>query len=288
MESVDRDATTEAFTKVLFPDLLTLKQMAYFRLLIAAIILGMSIHIMLGPGWTQETTYRKGSKLLRTPNMIRGIKTMCPFTSMSWNLLGASFTMSGIIALRVANEVAEGKDGSSAQISPWILRSALILWEMSAPFTLLVAAVIRYAIWPAVLHEKADTSNLKSFRNILMHNANVLFAMLETSLLGGVKVRFRHIAFAPIFGCMYVIFSWLMVFQWNTRDKGPQFIYFFFDTTLSDGKTATLALLMLLLVLIVFYAIFVSAEPHTSGHGKLHYRPRILCARCMQSIHAFQ
>jgi len=256
LESLDRDATPEVFTQILFPNLLSVRQLALCRLTIAAIIWIMSIRTIMGPGWVQETTYRPHSKLLRTPNTLRGIRTMFPFTSVSWNILGIYFTLSGLITLRAADPGPHGLN--RFPLSPWLLRTAMVTWEVSAPCTLLVAAVIRYAIWPTVLAAKANTANLKTFRNIMMHNANVLFAATEVALLGGVPVWPRYLVFAPLVGCAYVLFSWLMVHSWNTPDKGPQFIYFFFDTTL--GLDATKALLVLLLVLVAFYALFCGAE----------------------------
>ncbi|GKY94289.1 hypothetical protein MPSEU_000394700 [Mayamaea pseudoterrestris] len=262
IQSIDQDATIATFTNIIFPSFLSLRQLAYIRLAIAASIWALSIQTILGPGWAQETTYRAGSKLVKAPNQLRGIKTMYPFTSVAWNLLGASFTLSGYIALQAAIQMEsssnEMKDLSGLSLSPWLLRSALILWEIAAPFTLLVATVIRYAIWPAVLKVKDSTANLKTFRNIMMHNLNVLFAMLEIALMGGVRVRLEDIAFAPLVGCMYVLFSWFMVNKWNESTKGPQYIYYFFDTTL--GKAASIALVMLLVVLMAFYALFVSVE----------------------------
>lgn len=84
---------------------------------------------------------------------------------------------------------------------------------------------------------------------------NVLFALSEVALMSGLKVHPRHFAFGPIVGCFYVIFSWSAVHLWNKPEHGPQFIYFFFDTTL-PGFFPTMAILVLLAVLATFYGIF--------------------------------
>ena len=92
-----------------------------------------------------------------------------------------------------------------------------------------------------------------------MHNMNVLFALSETALMGGLKVYPRHFVFGPVIGCLYVVISWAMIHQWNKPEYGPQFIYFFFDTTL-PGYTTTIALLALLTVLATFYGIFCACD----------------------------
>ena len=192
------------------------------------------------------TAYQPGSKLISVPNRLSGIKTMMPFTSLSWNLLGMSFSLNAYIAAQGA---------ASQPVNIWILRAAVILWEVAGPFTLLVAAVIRYAIWPALLRGKRDTAGLKHWRNVMMHNMNALFAVSEAALFGGLDVKWSHFAFGPLVGAAYVLFSWIMVHQWNKPEHGPQYIYFFFDTTLPGYKT-TIALLLLLLTLTIFYGIF--------------------------------
>jgi hypothetical protein len=248
MESVDRVATVETFTRRVFPDLITVEQMAYIRLAIAGVIWATSFHTMfLSPGWIQTTNYLKGTRLLRAPNTLYGIKTMYPFTSWAWNMLGVSFTLSGYIALQ-------------QEASPLLLRLALFFWEASAPFSFLVATVIRYAIWPGVLKGDGDTTNLKKLRNKLMHNANVMMSLTEAALLGGLPVHWKHVSIGPLVGVAYILFTWAMSTSWNDTSKvGPQFIYFFFDTTL-PGYTPTIALLVLLFVLMLFFSFFAACD----------------------------
>uniref|UniRef100_A0A7S3L2B7 Uncharacterized protein n=1 Tax=Amphora coffeiformis TaxID=265554 RepID=A0A7S3L2B7_9STRA len=257
-EDIDQVATVDTFTTVLFPDFMNAQALAYIRLLIALSVAFTSFHVaVLTNGWEQITSYMPGSKLLSAPNRLSGLKTMFPFTSLSWNLLGLSFALHAYIAF----QGAAGKP-----VDRWILRTALIVWEIAAPFTLLVAAVVRYAIWPAVLRTTGKTKELKSWRNVMMHNINVLFALAEAALLGGVKVQWSHFAFAPLVGCLYVIFSWAMVMQWNPKN-GAQYIYFFMDTTL-PGYTSTIAMLMLLAVLTTFYAIFCVGDQFLAVSGQ--------------------
>lgn len=249
-ESIDEAAKMENFTAVVFPDLMNVHTIAYIRLLVALSIGYTSFYVaVLSDGWEQITSYLPGSKLVSAPNKLTGIKTMCPFTSLSWNLLGLSFAFNAYIAAQGAAE---------NPVDQWVLRLAVILWEIAAPFTLLVAAVVRYAIWPAVLRTTGKTKELKNWRNVMMHNINVFFALSEAALMGGLRVHWSHFAFAPLVGAFYVLFSWAMVMQWNPQN-GAQYIYFFFDTTL-PGYTCTISLLVLLAVLTVFYGIFCAFE----------------------------
>eukprot|EP00541_Cyclophora_tenuis_P009597 CAMPEP_0116563556 /NCGR_PEP_ID=MMETSP0397-20121206/12800_1 /TAXON_ID=216820 /ORGANISM="Cyclophora tenuis, Strain ECT3854" /LENGTH=208 /DNA_ID=CAMNT_0004090015 /DNA_START=174 /DNA_END=799 /DNA_ORIENTATION=+ len=180
-------------------------------------------------------------------------------TSWSWNLLGLSFAMSGYIAYTAASE---GMDPPS----PWFLRIALLMYETAAPQTLLVSAVVRYAIWPRVLAGTGDTKDLRHPRTLLWHNANSAIALLEAAFLGGLPVLMSHVAIAPMFGIAYILFSWVMAPYWRP-DCGPQFIYFFMDTTL--GKGNAIAIMILLMVLMVFYGLFAIASTLLAGSGIL-------------------
>ena len=186
---------------------------------------------------------------------MRGYRTQLPFTSWAWNLLGISFLLNGLIALWIAND-------KEVYVTPWLLRAALLVYETAAPTTLLVACVVRYAIWPRVLEASGDSAQLKGFQALVMHNVNVFMALTEVSLLGGLPVRFSHCSVAPMFGLVYILFTWIMIPRW-TPGEGPQFIYFFFDTTLGV-KFMFIALLALLLVLMSFYGLFGAIDQSLS------------------------
>ena len=193
---------------------------------------------------------------------MKGFRTQLHFTSWAWNLLGISFALNSAIALMVAY-------GMGDKLNPWLLRAALLIFEVAAPNALLVACVIRYAIWPRILSSGGSTTQLRHWRTLLWHNANVIMALTEVSLLGGLPVRFSHFAVAPLFGIVYILFTWYMTPYWV--EEGPQFIYFFFDTTL--GYTTTIALVILLLVLMTFYGLFVVGDQlldHLGGGPIVH------------------
>lgn len=92
-----------------------------------------------------------------------------------------------------------------------------------------------------------------------------MIALGEVFLLGGLPVRWSDVSVGPLFGCAYVIFSWSMAARWvDMKLYGPQFLYFFFDTTL-PGYTHSIVLACLLAVLMVFYALFASIEVVLKG-----------------------
>lgn len=155
LEKLDEAAKMETFARVIFPELLSLTAMSYIRAAIAACIWTVTFQMVTSKGWIQSTTYKTGSKLKIVPNHLVGIKTCFPFTSVSWNLLGIAFTLSAYISF-------QGAQGQT--VAPWVLRIALASWEVAAPNSLLVASVIRYAIWPGVLAKGMPTTNLKSVR----------------------------------------------------------------------------------------------------------------------------
>jgi hypothetical protein len=277
-DDLDAVATVDVFTHRVFPHHLSLLGLALLRGSMALLIWGTSLHLIyFSQGWTQITSYLKGSKLRMVPNQLSGWKTMFPFTSWSWNFLGLYFTLSSYIAYTAATT------SNSNKIHPYLLRSALIAWEIAGPNALLVANVIRYAIWPAVLKANTSSENLKKFRNILMHNSNVAMVLCELALWGGVPVYGSHFSVAPLVGCAYILMTWNFTFFWNRREEGPQFIYFFFDTTL-PGYTPSLALLALLAVLTFFYALLASANQLVTAGGGLVARVLFVLVGCSVSM----
>ena len=251
VESLDKMATIQGFTKRVFPELMSLRTLAMIRLSIATIALSLTIYLILGPGWQVFSNYKPHSKLRREFIQLKGLGTLCPFTSWCWLFLGLSFLLNGTIALAVDMDRTD-------LIEPWMLRTAIVLWELCAPFALLVSTVIKYAIWPVVL-AGGKPHNLAGFRNQLQHNFNSIFALVEVALLGGIKVNFTHLSLATMVGIIYILFSWVMaVTYYGNKEVGPQYIYWFFDTTL--GKTTTIALILLLVALTTFFGIFAGLE----------------------------
>lgn len=199
-EEIDQVATLQTFTKAQ-PWIGSALNLAIVRGVIALSIWATTLHVLLGPGWTQITNWKPGSKLKRNAKItLKGIKSMFPFTSWSWNLLGISYTLNALIA----GCVATGNDQWIGTVpNNALLRTALIAWEIAAPCAILVSTVIRYAIWEMVLHGSGDTTNLKAFRNVMMHNFNSVFVLAEVAMLGQLPVRFSEVSLAPLLGVVY-------------------------------------------------------------------------------------
>lgn len=253
-EQIDEIATISTFARA-EPWIGGVWQLGLIRLCIASSIWATSLHILCGPGWHQVTKWKPASKLKSGATIkLSGIKTMFPFTSWSWNLLGLSYTLNAFIALCVATQ----QDAWIVELKHnWLLRFSLIIWEIAAPCAILVSTVVRFAIWEMVLKGGGDTANLKSFRNIMMHNINSVFVLMEVALFGALPVRYIELSLAPLFGVCYVLFTWSMSLRWSPGN-GPQFIYYFFDTTM--GKVTSISLLALLCALLLFYVLFATAR----------------------------
>ena len=178
------------------------------------------------------------------------------FTSWCWNVLGISFAVSGFITLYVEENQ---KHYSFDEISRFpqmklLLRSSLLLFEIAGPLSMLVSFVVTNVLWPQALRGGSETKSFKRIPILIQHNANSIMSLVELGFLGVLPVRFTDLALAPIFGVIYVFFSWSMRFYWVPSGE-PQFLYFFLDTTL--GKTSTIALVILVGILVVSYAVFV-------------------------------
>jgi hypothetical protein len=192
---------------------------------------------------------------------IKGIRQLYPFTSWSWNVLGMYFALSAYAGWTVATTPQSSSAGAAFVAShdnEWLFRITLILWEIAAPCALLVSAVVTYAIWPATLKKLGNPGVLTTPVSLLQHNVNVIMALMEVALLGGLPVHMRHISLPILFGVTYIFFTWSIRNVWNPRG-GSAFLYFFLDTTLGT-KTTTMALFALLAALLLFYSIFSGIE----------------------------
>jgi hypothetical protein len=250
LESIDNVATPELFTRRVFPSLLSLEGLILIRFAYFLVIATVTIQVAcFTDGWQLRTSYLPSSKLRKSIITMSGIRTQMPYTSVTWNMLGLSFGLSSYIGLMVRM----GYD-----VDPWILRVGLLVWETVAPNTLLVSAVVRYAIWPVAIRNGTSAS-CSHWRALVWHNANSAMTLLETALLGGMPVLSGHASLSILQGALYTIFAWLYMHKWTPDEKGrPHFIYFFFDTTL--GKTTTMALQILIGVMIAFHFMFVVAR----------------------------
>jgi hypothetical protein len=190
-------------------------------------------------------------------------------------VLGVGFGVSSYITYRQMMILSLDSEQQHQQmmtavrgVDPTLVKLGLILWEVSAPMTLLIGAVVKYALWPAVVKQHGNGGTFLTPRALLLHNGNVLMAVCEVSLLGGLPVRFSHLSISVLYGCAYIVFTWLIQLQWRNGD-GPAFIYFFMDTTL--GWEHTISLYALLTTLMIFHGLFCAIESllEFTGHNVL-------------------
>lgn len=269
MASIDEIATAETLLRVNFPHLLSVTHVAFLRLFLGAVMVGDTLYAFFYGAWEQDTDYYQPYSRLKVVRGIRfrgawrpggslgsGLMTLSSFTMWAWALQGMTFLLTGSLPLSLQYY---GTAGSSAQAPQWLYRIALLGWEISAPTSLLVSVVVKYVLWPMALAQQEGENNAKLLKHpgaLLEHNWNVIACLLEVAVLGGLPVRGVAWAAAPLFGLVYVLFSYAMMHAWAPPAAGPQFLYPFLDTTLGVGTTACLLALLAVLVL-AFGAFFV-------------------------------
>mmetsp|Transcript_17341 Transcript_17341/g.21634 ORF Transcript_17341/g.21634 Transcript_17341/m.21634 type:complete len:316 (-) Transcript_17341:115-1062(-) len=249
--SLDRIATIEAFTSAAF-DFISMEMIAAVRLCFAAVGVGTTTHMIMYHTAETSTNYRPGSLLKSIPIRLKGLRTQSYFTPWAWGLLTLSFLLSGTVPLLAFL-------GREDLITPRLLRVSLVTFEMAAPTEFLVAFVVKHAIWPGTLQSaqnknvcKDPTANLKTFSSLMMHNGCICMLLIEIALLGRIPFLLSHIALAPLLGLVYILFAWYSADKW-IPGQGPQYLYFFLDTTLGWGTT--FAIVVLLCVLFGSYVI---------------------------------
>lgn len=258
VDKIDEVAILETWTRRVFPSLLSLKALGWIRIAIAISIWATMYETVTSEGWIQTTVYNPRSRLQRGVQLhMKGVRTLFPFTSWCWILLGVSFSCHGGLALAV-EYIGEDFVLEFLQASPWILRSLLLIWQTTAPCAFLVSSVIRYAIWDVVLNGPGTTDGLKHFRNIMSHNANSVFVLAEVALLGGLPVRLSEMYLGPLYGSAYIWMAWSLTDFWAPKKCGPHFIYFFLDTT--RGWSSTAALVALTSVVTLFHFILAVSK----------------------------
>jgi hypothetical protein len=186
-----------------------------------------------------------------------GIRSQIMFTQWSFNLLTLSFLLNGLITLSIAyKEEHNGRELEFLKplMSKASLRCAILLFEIAAPVSMLVSSMTKYVLWPQALRGPHGSVNLRKPLAIIQHNFNVIVTVLEVGVLGHMPIRIEDAVIAPIYGCVYVLFIWALK-DHLADNKEPQFVYFFFDTTL--GKKWSLSVLLgLLSILLFFFLVF--------------------------------
>ena len=273
IESLDDYATVETFTHCKFPNYLSLWRMGLLRLCIGGIIFSLTIYLVfVSEGWDLYANYLPHTKLQRVVIKITGVRALCAFTSCAWLLLGMGFISRGLICVAYSLVVEQQQqeqqhdDGDVYKnmirmfqtyiLHPktWFLRLTFMAWELAAPFAMLTSVISKYVLWPQAI-KGGKPHNLAGIRNQLQHNWNSIFVFVEVALLGGIPVCLQHISLATGFGVCYMLFTWITgKYYFGSPTVGPQYLYFFMDTTL--GKVTTYAMLGLLCAMTLLYFLF--------------------------------
>jgi len=126
-----------------------------------------------------------------------------------------------------------------------------ILFEISFPIAFLVSLVVTYVLIPSGKKSGVPVHVFFHLVPLLMHNANVLFMMIEFNY-NSIPFNFHHFTFMLLYALAYVFFSWIW-FQY----KGI-FYYFFLDYA---SPYAILWYIGLLIgVLVLFFGGYVCNE----------------------------
>ena len=282
LQSIDKYATIETFTSTIFkngPFALPPIALAIIRLSFAFTCLYTTM-AKIKTGSQFKIVKLPGSKLNGGMIYIRGWRTQGFYTSWGWNLLGISFFLGGVIPLLV---VIGREDVLHAY--PWILRGALICFEIAAPSALLTSFLVTYALWPKayVDHGESGTIGFRGWIGLMQHDANTAFVLAEVCLIGGLPVKLGHATCAPLFAGVYQVFLWCMMNVWD-KETGPFFPYFFMDTTL--GWKTTLFMVILLSVIGFFFILFAMLDKfmlmiEDSGRGSF---PNVICVAILSYL----
>jgi hypothetical protein len=128
---------------------------------------------------------------------------------------------------------------------PWLIEAAQIAFELALSFAFLVTTIVTFVLYPTAVKENHDMDLFFQFRVLMMHNANLLFMIVEL-LLCPSKFNFAHFPFAMIFGLSYVVWSWYVA------GKVGYFLYFFINY---NYKHVLLSYTLLILTLISYFGL---------------------------------
>lgn len=246
---MDEISNKEVLLHVNFPDILSIRHVACLRLLFGSVMIFDSLYAVLWGKWEQDTDYYYPYSTLKvvrgmpfrgfmySGSVTSGLLTLSSFTMWAWTLEGFTFMLLGGIPLYL-DMMEPSREG--AEVSVWWYRVAMIGWEICAPTSLLVSSIVTYVLWPMALQQGENNAKLlKHPGAMLEHNFNVLTCLTEVALLGGLPIRYQDFVYAPLFGLVYVFFTYAMMHSWAAPECGPQFMYPFFDTT-SKSKAVAL------------------------------------------------
>jgi len=121
-------------------------------------------------------------------------------------------------------------------MSQTLLCVAWILYELSFSTAYLVTVVVTFVLIPGGKAKGIPVDIFFKRAPLCLHNLNVIFILTET-FLNKLDFEWAHFPFIILFGCAYVLFSWVWL-----HTKGFVF-YFFLDYTRKDALFLHIGLL---------------------------------------------
>lgn len=184
-----------------------------YRSLFALVVLVTNSYVLFdSAGLTMTLSTRTGSSV---SVHIKHLERFTTFTVWSWTLIGVYF---GIVSL--CSIITVYLPGWT--VPQLLLQFAWILFEVQFSISILITVVVTFVLIPGGKSRGLPVNNFFKITPLLMHNANVIFMLVE-SILNDIPFQMNHIPFALLYGLTYVAFSWAW-FQY----KGV-FYYFFLD-----------------------------------------------------------
>jgi len=263
----DADINVDVIAQPLFPTIMSVHTLAMIRLGFAAILLSTTFVRFYRTGHNLSVPYLKQSKVVKRLINADRIRSQIMFTQWCWNTLTISFLLNGFIALQYHyhNENPNRQSGNT----PLLLQNstvklAIMIFEIAAPTSMLVSTVTKYVLWPQALKSNPQGSiNLRKPIAILQHNLNVVGTLMEVGVLSRIQVRPGDYCLALLYGIAYISFMYGIRSHHKDpegkRVREPQFVYFFFDTTLGTAFVVKV-LLVLMFVLETFYGLFTIVD----------------------------
>lgn len=261
LSTLDSIASIETLTTPRFEHVISKKALGYIRLSIALLIFFTTLHrIFLEQVQAMLTPYLKGSKLRKTPIYLHGVRSQIMFTAWSWNLLGLTFALNGIVTLlSVYDDYGEDEIIVVPTYYKILMRGAVLAFTISTPASMMVTMVTTYVLWPrSKKNNNGAAAIFKTTRALLQHNANIIASLTEVAILGRIPLRIDYVPLAVLYGSAYVFHTWNMTHRLLPSGE-PQFVYFFLDTTL-DKKIVVLVMVALLTALMLFHCLFAGVS----------------------------
>jgi len=215
--------------------ILTFEQLFLFRCLCLAVNLGVILFMIFDRSGIQVTAITEDMKAKQI--QMFGLLRFSTFTVWSWCLQGIFFSCSIIMQILKSRGM---------EVSCLLGNTTYVLFEISFVMAILITVIVSFVLIPH--GGKTNTSVLNFFTPsaVLMHNANILFMVLELIFNNCDHFHIDHLPFVYLYGLCYSVFSWFLAWF--------QGIYFYFFIN-QNFKYATVSQLAILVALAIFYGI---------------------------------